>query len=86
MTLVDSLRALAVSPNGTQVVLALVAKDGATPSALFLRDLSRLEFRPLAGTEGASFPFWSPDGSALGFFAGGKLKRVDLADGIVRVL
>ena len=70
MTLLESLRDVAVSPNGTQVVLALLPKDGATPPALFLRDLSKLEFRPLAGTEGASFPFWSPDGGALGFFAG----------------
>jgi Tol biopolymer transport system component len=35
----------------------------------------------LAGTEGASFPFWSPDGKSLGFFAEGKLKRIDLAGG-----
>ncbi len=86
MTLLESLRAVAVSPDGTRVVLSLVAKDGLTPPSLFLRDLSRLEFRQLAGTEGASLPFWSPDGGSIAFFAGGKLKRLDLADGIVRVL
>ncbi len=86
MTLLESLRAVAVSPDGTRVVLSLVAKDGSTPPSLFLRDLSRLEFRPLAGTEGASLPFWSPDGTSIAFFAGTKLKRLDLADGIVRVL
>ena len=37
--------------------------------------------QPLAGTEGASYPFWAPDGRAIGFFAGGKLKRIDLAGG-----
>src|SRR5262249_32104349 len=39
-----------------------------------------------AGTEGGGQPFWSPDGGSLGFFAGGKLKRVDLAGGPARVL
>ncbi|MFO0857840.1 MAG: protein kinase [Phycisphaerales bacterium] len=86
MTLNESLRAVAVSPSGTQVVLALLPKEGTTPPSLFIRDISRLEFRPLAGTEGATFPFWSPDGASIAFFASGKLKRLDLADGIVRVL
>ena len=46
-----------------------------------------LDARPLAGTEGAAFPFWSPDSRALGFFAGGMtLKAVDAAGGPVRVL
>lgn len=86
MKLVEGLRAVAVSPSGEAVVVSLLPKDGATPPALFLRDLSRLEFRPLAGTDGATSPFWSPDGTAIGFFADAKLKRLDLADGIVRVL
>lgn len=86
MTFPEGYRAMAVSPDGAQVVLSLAAKDGLTAPSLFLRPLSRLEFRPLAGTDGALFPFWSPDGKSLAFFAGGKLKRLDLADGIVRDL
>ncbi|XVJ58702.1 MAG: protein kinase [Tepidisphaera sp.] len=86
MTLLEGLRAVSISPDGTQALLSLFAKDGSSPPSLFLRDLSRLEFRPLAGTEGASQPFWSPDGTSIAFFAAGKLKRLDLADGIVRVL
>ena len=41
---------------------------------------------PLAGTEGASFPFWAPDADAIGFFAEGKLKRVDIAGGAPQAL
>ena len=43
--------------------------------------LGDIENRALAGTEGASLPFWSPDGRTIGFFAGDKLKRIDVAGG-----
>jgi hypothetical protein len=39
--------------------------------------------RPLAGTDDPDFPFWSPDGKAIGFFSGGALRKVDLATGAV---
>ena len=42
--------------------------------------------QPLAGTEGAAFPFWSPDSRTVAFFAGGKLKKVDVAGGPVTTL
>ncbi len=86
MKLSGDVRAFAVSPDGRQAVLVLASKDGTTPQSLFLRDLSRLEFRPLAQTQNAMFPFWSPDGRSIAFFADGKLKRLDLSDGIVRSL
>src|SRR5262249_30794120 len=59
-----------------------------TPSGpqLWVRSLDQSAARPIAGTEGATQPFWSPDGRAIGFFAGGKLKRVDVASATVRVL
>jgi Tol biopolymer transport system component len=44
---------------------------------LWVRDLDALKPRALPGTEDAAHPFWAPDGSAIGFVAGGKLKRVD---------
>jgi len=78
-------RSVALSPDGT--TLALSVRDPAVKNdRLCLRSLDRFEMKPLAGTEGATYPFWSPDGRALGFFADGKLKRVDLAGGIVRTL
>ncbi len=75
---------LAVSPDGHH--LAFVAQQD-TQNLLWVRAFDALDPRPLAGTEGAAFPFWSPDSRALGFFAGGMtLKAVDAAGGPVRVL
>ena len=48
---------------------------------LFVRPMSALAARPLPGTDRASYPFWSPDSRWIGFFAGGKLKRVALTGG-----
>ncbi len=75
-----------VSPDGRQI--AFVAHQIGQPDALWVRPLDRLEAHVLAGTESiiGSHPFWSPDSRSLGFFAGGKLKRVDLAGGPPRVL
>jgi Tol biopolymer transport system component/predicted Ser/Thr protein kinase len=82
LSLVRRDRAVALSPDGTQ--LAVVLTDARNQSQLYLRALGRLEMRALGNTDGATYPFWSPDGRALGFFAGGQLKRLDLPDGLVR--
>src|SRR5258708_26430906 len=42
--------------------------------------------RSVNGTEGACYPFWSPDGKFIGFFADGKLKKVDVSGGQVQAL
>ena len=86
MTLDEIDRGLAVSPDGSVVLLSLVAKEAIASPSLYLRDRSSLEFRKLQGTTGATYPFWSPNGKSVGFFADGKLKRLDLVDNIVRVL
>ena len=48
--------------------------------------LGTADARPLSRTEGASYPFWSPDSRSLGFFAGGFLKKVDLAADLVNIV
>ena len=70
--------AIALSPDGTQ--LAYVAIHSGTRQ-IFLRALDSLEARPLAGTEGANTPFFSPDAQSLGFFAGGKLRKISVNGG-----
>src|SRR5262249_47622819 len=52
----------------------------------WVRPLDSLAAQPLAGTDGASYPFWSPDSASVGFFADGRLKRVDIAGGTPQVL
>ena len=68
----------AVSPDGRRLALvATLAGD----SELWVRELDSLVARPLPGTEGASYPFWSPDSRTIGFFQSGKLKKIDAAGG-----
>src|SRR4051812_17741212 len=65
---------IAISPDGASVVY--VAARGGGPTRLFLRPLDALKAEPLAGTEGAASPFFSPDGRWIGFIANGKLKKL----------
>ncbi|HET7618904.1 MAG TPA: winged helix-turn-helix domain-containing protein [Vicinamibacterales bacterium] len=67
--------AIAISPDGERIVY--VGGDGES-ARLYLRDLDRFEATPLAGSEGAHGPFFSPDGRQVGFFADGKLKTIDV--------
>jgi eukaryotic-like serine/threonine-protein kinase len=69
-----------VSPDGSRIAFVAVSPGGAR---IWVRELSTLTSHGLAGTEGASFPFWSPDSKSLGFFAGTKLMRVDISTGQV---
>ncbi len=68
----------ALSPDGRQIVF-VASGDGA--SRLWLRSMASTTAQPLAGTEGATRPFWSPDSRSIGFFADGALKRLDLGGG-----
>jgi eukaryotic-like serine/threonine-protein kinase len=69
---------ITLSPDG-RTAAYVASANGKTE--LWVRPLDAPSARPLAGTEGAYFPFWSPDGKSIGFFAAGKVQRVDLAGG-----
>jgi Tol biopolymer transport system component len=73
----------AISPDGRSVAFP-ASIDGTT--TIWVRSLDSSSAHSVAGTEGATFPFWSPDGRTLGFFTGDKLKRIDLAGGPATVL
>ena len=73
----DAPAPVAISPDGRRI--AFVA---GTPgkAQMYMQSLDALKATALPGTDGASWPFWSPDSRSLGFFAKGQLKRIN-ADG-----
>lgn len=73
-----------LSPDGLRIALLAVDREGAT--MIFIRGLDSSDARPLAGTEGATLPFWSPDSQHLAFFAEGKLKTIDIEQGSIQIL
>ncbi len=77
----DTSRGLALSPDGKR--LAFPAKDGSGRVRLWIRSLDRPAARPLDGTDGAAAPFWSPDGRRIGFFADGKLRKIEVETGLL---
>ena len=78
-----SLGTMAVSPDGRWLAFAGVTGGRAQ---LFLRGLDGLTSQPIAGTDGAALPFWSPDSRWIGFFAAGKLRKVEVSGGPVTTL
>jgi serine/threonine-protein kinase len=74
---------LTLSPDGRELVYAGTRGD---ESGLFRRPIGQFEAVLIPGTEGASGPFFSPDGEWVGFVAGGELKKVAIAGGPVQVL
>ena len=76
----DYLFGLALAPDGRRLVYPATKAGVVT---LSLHDLRTGETRTLPGTEQAAAPFWSPDGSRVGFFAAGRLQVLDLSNGTV---
>lgn len=74
---------IAVSPDGRH--LAFTAATGGKLQ-LWARPLDSTEARPLAGTQGAIFPFWSPDSRFIGFFADNRLKKIEFTGGPAQTL
>src|SRR5687768_13668558 len=68
---------VALSRDGRQMAFIARRADG-TPM-IFVRKMDEIEARPLAGTDNALSPFWSPDGERLAFCQQQKLKQIHLA-------
>ena len=82
-TELNAARPFAVSPDGRRFVYAVAHEN---ISRLHFREIDAIDAPALPGTEGASQPFFSPDGSRVGFFAGGHLKTIAIESGVVRVI
>jgi Tol biopolymer transport system component len=68
----------ALSPDGKDVAYVATVKGN---TSLWIRSVDGTGTRPVPGTEGAGYPFWSPDSKSVGFAAGGKLSKMDMAGG-----
>jgi serine/threonine protein kinase len=68
----------AISPDGRHVAFTAWSEGR---SMLWVRSLQTPDLRSIAGTEGASYPFWKPDSQSIGFFADGQIKTIPLSGG-----
>ena len=74
----DQAQILAISPDGRRIAFQV---KGGEEHRIFVRDLSRENAEPIAGTKDGSSPFFSPDGEWLGFLAGDMLKKTAIQGG-----
>lgn len=80
-----AVRDLSLSHNGRVIAfIAPLPKEGGT--ALWVLEVGSSRSRPLENTAGASYPFWSPDDRSIGFFADGKLKKIEAGGGPVQII
>ncbi len=75
-------RQLTISPDGRWI--AFPASTETRRTALFVRRIDSTSLEQLAGTEGAARPFWAPDSQSIGFFVGGKVKKIGVSGGPVQ--
>lgn len=73
-----------LSPDGTKLVF--LARRGNSPGTLWVRPLNSLDAQELTGTARGLYPFWSPDSRFIGFFADGKVKKIEASGGPVTTL
>ena len=76
---------IAIAPNG-HTIAVVGYQESARKNVLWIYELGSRGAKGLAGTEGASYPFWSPDGRSLGFFADAQMKKVEVAGGPVQTI
>jgi len=80
-----SISHMALSRDGS--MLAFISPDEASAMpTIYVQRIGSSVVTPLAGTQGASYPFWSPDGAYIGFFANGKLQKIAASGGTPQVL
>ncbi|HEY1270567.1 MAG TPA: protein kinase, partial [Terriglobales bacterium] len=80
-----SISHMALSNDGTMLAFISPEESSAMPM-IHVQRVGSSSVTPLPGTQGASFPFWSPDGAYVGFFANGKLQKIAAAGGTPQVL
>lgn len=80
-----SARDLAVAPNG-HTVAVVAYSETARKNAIWIYEVGAAGAKSLSGTEGAAYPFWSPDGRSIAFFADSRLKRVESSGGPVETI
>jgi len=80
-----SISHMALSRDGSMLVFVAPEESSALPM-LFVQRVGSASVTPLPGTQGASYPFWSPDDAYVGFFANGKLQKMAISGGTPQVL
>jgi len=80
-----SISHMALSRDGSMLVFVSPDENSALPM-LFVQRVGSPNVTPLPGTQGASYPFWSPDGANVAFFANGKLQKMAISGGTPQVL
>jgi len=75
-----SISHMALSRDGSMLVFVSPDENSALPM-LFVQRIGSSNVTALPGTQGASYPFWSPDGAYVGFFANGKLQKMAISGG-----
>ena len=80
-----SISQMALSRDGSMLVFVSPEESSAMPM-LFVQRVGSPNVTPIPGTQGASYPFWSPDKAYVGFFANGKLQKIAVAGGTPQVL
>ena len=74
---------MALSPDGRNIVFVAGTQS---VYRIWQRQVAALDATPIPGTEGGAFPFWSPDSRSVGFFADGKLKKIQVSGGPPTIL
>ena len=80
-----SISHMALSRDGSMLVFVSPEENSALPM-LYVQRIGSSSVTLLPGTQGASYPFWSPDGAYVGFFANGKLQKIAISGGTPQVL